>query len=248
MRIALLEDDPDQARLIGLWLGQAGHQCTAHARAQSLMTALRDERPDLVLLDWEVPDLSGPEMLRWMLETLAEPPPVIFTTAHGDESDMAGILNLGADDYLVKPLRQQELLARVAAVGRRTHAVKADAEAIFSVGPFEIDPVRRILARNGTPIELTRRDFELACYLFRHCGEVVSRDHLLQRVWGLSAALNTRTVDTHASRLRGKLGLDGSSGWHLIAVYQAGYRLEPTPESGSTTMPRHKDRRGDYRP
>lgn len=248
MHIALLEDDPDQARLVSLWLMQAGHRCSMHVRARTLMTALRENRPDLVLLDWEVPDLSGPDVMRWMHAAMPTPPPVIFTTARDSESDIASMLNLGADDYLAKPLRQHELLARVAAVGRRAYPAASDPTATFSVGPFEIDQNRRTITRHGAPIELTRRDFELACYLFRQHGKIVPREHLLRQIWGFNVALNTRTVDTHASRLRSRLGLDGSSGWRLSAIYQIGYRLEPTAQTGSTTIPGKRDSRGDRLP
>jgi DNA-binding response OmpR family regulator len=135
------------------------------------------------------------------------------------------ILRAGADDYLVKPLRKDELLARVEALGRRAKPQPRLAD-VLKVGDFEIDLGRRRVQRAGRAIELTQKDFDLAVFLFRNVGHLVSRGHILESVWGRSADLNTRTVDTHVSRLRSKLGLVPEQGWRLTAVYQHGYRLE----------------------
>jgi DNA-binding response OmpR family regulator len=235
MRIALLAIDPASAGGIVRWLEAAGHQCTTLARGDSLLRALRRHAHDLVLLDWAVPDPGSARILRWMLHRLDAPPPVILMATRSDEADVAAMLHVGADDYLLKPLRQHELLARIAAVSRRSRSSRPPSDSAFSVGPFGIDPSHRRINHEDRAIALTRREFDLACHLFRHCGEVVSRADLLVKVWGRAADLDTRTVDTHASRLRIKLGLDGSSGWRLAPVYQLGYRLEPTGTGASAT-------------
>ncbi|MGB8435310.1 MAG: response regulator transcription factor, partial [Burkholderiales bacterium] len=107
----------------------------------------------------------------------------------------------------------------------------------FQVGEFEIDPNRRLVVRNGESIELTQKDFDLATFLFRNVGNLVSRGHILETVWGRSPELNTRTVDTHVSRLRTKLGLLPENGWRLSAIYQHGYRLEQLPRDGAGDAP-----------
>ncbi len=131
----------------------------------------------------------------------------------------------GADDYVVKPPKQGELLARVAAVLRRRGG-EHDGNEVLELPPYRIDPQRRQISINGEPVELTQREYELACYLFRRQGRIVSRDALLENVWNLAGDVSTRTVDTHISRLRKKLGLSGENGWRLTAVYQHGYRIE----------------------
>jgi two-component system, OmpR family, response regulator RegX3 len=155
-----------------------------------------------------------------------EPLPVLFTTGRDREEDIVHALKAGADDYLVKPLRRMEFLARVEALLRRSRALGREAEEPFEAGEFRIDPLGRTLQRGGEVIELTQKEFEMAALLFRNIGRLLSRSYLLDTVWGISADVSTRTVDTHASQLRSKLGLYPEQGWRLSAVYQHGYRLE----------------------
>jgi DNA-binding response OmpR family regulator len=151
--------------------------------------------------------------------------PVLFLTARGAEADVVHGLRSGADDYLVKPPGKAELMARIEAVLRRSGVAALDV-VIRDVQPYEIDTQRRRMTLAGEEVRLTDREFDLAAFLFRRHGRVVSRDTLLLQVWNLGAGVATRTVDTHMSRLRKKLGLDGTHGWQLTAVYQHGYRLE----------------------
>jgi DNA-binding response OmpR family regulator len=159
--------------------------------------------------------------------------PVLFTTARDAEADIVQALKAGADDYLVKPLRKQELLARVEALGRRARPKPRTAEHL-KLAEFDVDVDRRVVNRHGVEVDLTQKDFDLAVFLFRNVGNLVSRGHILESVWGRTSDLNTRTVDTHVSRLRSKLGLVPENGWKLTAVYQHGYRLEqvaPEPKA-----------------
>jgi two-component system, OmpR family, response regulator RegX3 len=240
MRIALLEDDPAQSDLVRLWLSGAGHICHSFDRSREFMRVLSHDSFDLLVLDWELPDVNGDEVLAWARANGHESVPVLFTTARNEEQDIVTALKAGADDYLVKPLRKEELLARISALGRRSGG-RAAPRAGFRVGEFEVDPNRRLVARDGQTIELTQKDFDLAAFLFRNVGNLVSRGHILETVWGRSPELNTRTVDTHISRLRTKLGLVPERGWRLSAIYQHGYRLEQlSPESaepGQTGTP-----------
>ncbi len=236
IRIALLEDDTSQSDLVRLWLTAAGHKCHVFSRGQDFMRALQRETFDLLMIDWMIPDITGIEVLNWMTANLATPTPVLFVTARDSEEDIVMALNAGADDYLVKPLRKLELLARIAALARRGRpGAKQDS---LTIGEFSIDPARHTITRHGDAVELTQKDFDLAVFLFRNRGKLLSRGHILESVWGRSANVNTRTVDTHVSRLRGKLGLTPENGWKLSAVYQHGYRLEhlreidPAPDPG----------------
>ena len=225
-RIALLEDDVSQAKLLRHWIESQGWICRHFARGQEILRALLKDTYDLAILDWHVPDLSGEEVLRALRKSVRAPLPVLFTTGRNREEDIVYALKAGADDYLVKPLRRLEFLARVEALLRRARALGREAEEPIVAGEFRIDPLGRTLHRSGEPVELTQKEFEMAMVLFRSVGRLLSRAYLLDTVWGISAEVGTRTVDTHASQLRTKLGLYPESGWRLSAVYQHGYRLE----------------------
>jgi DNA-binding response OmpR family regulator len=225
MRIAIVEDDASQADLVRIWLVGAGHTCHTFGRGREFMRVMTRDSFDLLVLDWELPDVNGDAILTWVRANVREAVPVLFTTARDAEADIVTALKAGADDYLVKPLRKQELLARVEALGRRARPKPRAAEQL-RVGEFEVDVDRRIVTRNGAEVDLTQKDFDLAVFLFRNVGNLVSRGHILESVWGRTSDLNTRTVDTHVSRLRSKLGLVPENGWKLTAVYQHGYRLE----------------------
>ena len=228
MKIAFLEDDPIQQKLICSWLEEAGHDCHRFDECTAFLESLDEQNPyDLMLLDWELPDRSGIDLLRWLRsQELAELQfPVMFLTCRDHEDDIVTALRTGADDYLVKPARQKELLARIEALSRRT-VRNLGKPARYSVGPFELDPHSRQLHKHGQPLTLTQKEFSLAQYLLSNLGQLVTRQELLEKVWQQSASLNTRTVDTHISRLRRKLELVPEQGWHLTAVYQYGYRLD----------------------
>ncbi|MFO7188916.1 MAG: response regulator transcription factor [Pseudomonadota bacterium] len=241
MRIALLEDDPSQRDLVKLWLDGAGHVCHAFSRSRDFMRILTRDTFDLLLIDWELPDINGDRVLEWVRANVRQYVPVMFATARAEEEDICSILRAGADDYLVKPLRKNELLARVDALGRRSKPPLPNNEPL-RVGDFEIDFECRVLRRKGVPVLLTQKDFDLAVFLFRNVGNLLSRGHILETVWGRNPDLNTRTVDTHISRLRSKLGLTPENGWRLSAVYQQGYRLEPVAERDAAVLARRSQK------
>ena len=239
MRIAILEDDPAQADLVRVWLAGAGHTPHTFHRGREFMRTMTRDTFDLLVLDWELPDVNGDAVLAWVRTNVRDNLPVLFTTARDTEQDIVRALKEGADDYLVKPLRKHELLARIEALGRRAKPQPRLAD-VLRVGEFEIDLGRRSVLRAGGAVELTQKDFDLAVFLFRNVGNLVSRGHILESVWGRSPDLNTRTVDTHVSRLRSKLGLVAENGWRLTAVYQHGYRLEQLsgePAGGAAPVP-----------
>ncbi|MBX3698123.1 MAG: response regulator transcription factor [Dokdonella sp.] len=225
--IGFLEDDSDQADLILHWLEQAGYRTRLYSSASDFRRRQGSEAIDLLLLDWMLPDASGPEVASWIRSSANARLPIIFLTARSSEADVVRGLNAGGDDYVVKPAKQHELVARVAAVLRR-FGLEDGEGGRFDVPPYRIDPKRQRIAFDDRDIELTPREFELAAFLFRRHGRIVSRDALLENVWNMNASVSTRTVDTHVSRLRKKLELNGEHGWRLSAVYQHGYRLEQT--------------------
>lgn len=235
-RIAVLEDDPSQAKLVGVWITSQGFVCRLFERGTDLLeSALRDTF-DLFVLDWQVPDLSGEEVLKAIRSSAREQVPVLFTTARDREEDIVRALRSGADDYLVKPLRKLEFIARLEALLRRTRRGGQE-ESIVEIGPFRVDLQGRTLHKNGVALELTQKEFDVAAILLRNIGRLLSRSYLVDTVWGTDADARTRSVDTHVSQVRGKLGLYPEEGWRLSAIYQHGYRLERVSESESDRSP-----------
>lgn len=223
--VGLLEDDQDMAALVAQWLDEAGYAVRLFRNATEYRRRQGSEAVDLLLLDWMLPDGSGIEVIESIRSSPNGSLPVVFLTARDSEDDIVRGLASGGDDYVVKPPKQRELIARVNAVLRR-HGVDADGADTVDVAPYAVDAKRRRVSLSGQDIDLTQREFDLASYLFRRQGRIVSRDALLENVWNLSSAVSTRTVDTHVSRLRKKLELGGEHGWRLAAIYQHGYRLE----------------------
>jgi two-component system, OmpR family, response regulator RegX3 len=227
LRIALLEDDKDQAERTALLLHDAGHHVKVFSRGRLLLKQLNNETYDLVMLDWEMPDVSGYEVLQTIRRQLTLRTPVVFLTHRDAEEDVVLALEAGADDFLIKPPRERELLARVDAAGRRSHD-GALYDEVMELPPFRVDPQRRRIERDGIELELTRREFDVAVLLFHNLGKVLSRGHIMQAVWGQGDATTTRTVDMHVSRVRKVLGLSAAIGLRLTAIYGYGYRLERT--------------------
>src|SRR5689334_5942808 len=205
MRLAILEDESAQADTLSSWLTAAGHDCHVYAAGKSLIKDASRESFDLFVLDWEVPDLSGLHVLRWIRRALPREIPVLFVTYRDAEQDVVEALNQGADDYLPKPVRRAELLARVSALLRRAWQGSDIAEAEFP--PYRFDVAESRASASGEEIVLTQKEFAVALFLFRHLGRLVSRGHIFEAVWGRDAELSSRTVDTHVSRVRSKLQL-----------------------------------------
>ena len=152
--------------------------------------------------------------------------PVVFITQRDSEEDIVLALESGADDYMTKPVRHNETMARVNAIARRMGFGDENTSSIYDFPPFKIDTRLRQVMLNVDVIEMTQKEYELTLFMFKNVGRVISRGHLLEMVWGTSSQLNTRTVDTHVSRLRTKLKLDELDAWQLTSVYRHGYRLE----------------------
>jgi DNA-binding response OmpR family regulator len=223
MHIGIAEDDPDQLALLSLWLEGDQHSVRGFSTATHFLEALKKEHFDLLLIDWTLPDGTGADLLPWIRGNLGWDVPVLVVTAREDEETVVRALQAGADDYVIKRLKRLELLARVAGLGRR---VRSGGMPVLRLGAFEIDIARQRLTLDDEPITMTQKEFDLSAYLFQNPGKLLSRDHLLNKIWGINADVDTRTVDTHISRLRKKLNLDGSKGWKLVPVYGVGYRFE----------------------
>ena len=226
MKIALLEDDSAIAETTIEWLRNAGYSVTHFTNGMTYARAVEQEPYDLCLIDWMVPDLSGMEVLsRLHLGLKDKEPPVIFISSRDSDEDIAGALSSGADDYVVKPVAEQVLLARIGAVMRRAGAIPHPAQ-IQTFGPLTVDFARREILVDGRRADLTEREHALAMHFFQNIGSLLSREHLIQVVWARNPGIDTRTVDVHISTLRRKLQLTAETGWRLVSVYRHGYRLE----------------------
>ena len=242
LRIAYLEDDLLLAQEVCGWLREAGYDVQHYTEGQEFARAVERGGADACLLDWMLPGLSGPDVLcRLRLQLGAHVPPVIFLTGRNAESDVVQELESGADDYLVKPLSRPVLLARLQAVLRRSGTAQPSAR--LRLGDIEADCSRRQIFVQGVRVDLTDRETDLALHFFQNVNRLLTRDFLIQTIWGLRPEVETRTVDVHVSALRRKLGLQPESGWRLVSVYGRGYRLERarSPDEGPPTMPPELD-------
>ena len=232
MRIALLEDDKYQADVMQVWLQAVGHECHTFQTGKAFIEAVNKEHFDLFILDWLLPDTNGIQVLQDIRETGDRPVPVLFVTQMDKEEDVILALETGADDYMTKPVKPLEMLARITALGRRAYPTSERVENL-NIGDYRLNTHSRTVEWDGELIDLTHKEFDLTLYLFRNIGRLLSRSQILESVWATTADLNTRTVDTHISRIRNKLGLMPENGWKLNAIYQHGYRLERLEQSSS---------------
>ena len=225
MRIAVLDNDRSQADLICQVLTSAGHTCQTYDSGKDMLAHLRKDSFDMLILDWQVADLSGSEVLRRAKEKMPAQTPMMFLTSSSAEDDIVAGISAGADDYMIKPIRRGELVARVQALLRRAYPTQNGAEQL-QFGPyiFETRPGRLLM--DGVVIEVTHNEFYLALLFFRNIGRPLSRAYIHEAVWIRETAIPSRTMDTHVSRVRNKLHLRPENGFRLVPVYSYGYRLE----------------------
>jgi two-component system alkaline phosphatase synthesis response regulator PhoP len=205
--VMIVEDEPNIAALVGAYLERAGYRTLTVRSGEEALAELRRHPISLVVLDVGLPGIDGFEVCRRIGGAL----PVIMLTAHDEEADRVAGLEVGADDYMAKPFSPRELTARVKAVLRRTEHLGPGAgmnglQDVLTLGPVTLRRSAREVQVDGQEVELTRREFDLLEYLARHAGQVVTRDQLLQTVWGFIAPGETRTVEVHIAQLRKKLG------------------------------------------
>ncbi|HEX5216911.1 MAG TPA: response regulator transcription factor [Vicinamibacterales bacterium] len=225
-RVLVVEDNLDIANLIKHYLEGAGHTIEQLASGREVLPRVRQAAPDLIVLDLMLPGMDGLmvcQALRQDASTAAIP--VIMLTARGEESDRIRGLELGADDYIVKPFSPKEMVARVAALLRRIERPKT-ASRTLRHGTLTMDLDRHIVQIDGEDVRLTAKEFLLLQYLIEHRGRVLSRDLLLTDVWGYQYTGGTRTVDVHVRRLREKIPLLATA---LTTVKQFGYKLDDPP-------------------
>lgn len=225
MRIGFLEDDQAQADQMIQWLKEAGHSCVHFTEGRKCIARLKQDSFDLLILDWEIPDIPGIDIV----ETIRDDgirTPVLFATQHDDEESIVGALTKGADDYMVKPIKHAEFIARITALGRRAGIPEMVKDSRFQLGPWKVDREHRHMSLDGKPVKLTDKDFDLACYFFMNVGHIMSRSHLLEKVWGIMTPIDSRTVDVHVSRIRRSLDIHPERGYRIKTIYQHGYRLE----------------------
>jgi DNA-binding response OmpR family regulator len=232
MRVAVLDDDATQLELVRQTVHSIGHDAHGFSDGAAFLRALRRERFELLVFDWQLPDIGAIELLRAARANLGARVPVLVIADPGIAAERIEALAAEADDFMLAPVRCAELSARLRSLLRRVGPSAAPSELVF--GPFRVDVTGRRIERNGLPVALKHKEFDLALYLFRHLGQLLSRRQLLQAVWGVDGEVASRSLDTHASRLRTKLGLAPQSGFRLASIYGVGYRLE---RFGAAAMP-----------
>jgi DNA-binding response OmpR family regulator len=225
-KILSLEDDRTQSEYLESTLRDDGHEVQCFQRGAQAIRYLESTTVDLLLLDWNVPDISGLDVLGWVRQRIGRELPVLFLTNRTHEDELVIALNAGADDYMIKPFRPRELLARIHSLLRRAYPDTAQEDRPLEIGRYRIDLNQRVIFLTDEPLELTLKEFELAVLLFMNMERVMPRETLIARIWGREPHKVSRSLDTHIHRLRIKLHLGPDNGVRLRAVYTHGYRLE----------------------
>ncbi|HEX8992534.1 MAG TPA: response regulator transcription factor [Anaerolineales bacterium] len=225
--ILIVEDEPSIAEVVALYLQRAGFQTIHAADGLTARSLLEQQAPDLGIIDIMIPEMDGLSLTRWLRGRSNMP--IILLTARRAESDRIAGLELGADDYVVKPFSPQELVSRVRAVLRRTgrEPNEPPSSQKLEFGDLVIDQPGRLVTLSGRQIPLTAREFDMLALLALHPRQVFTRDQLLERVWGVSDYIDPGTVTVHVRRLREKLEHDPSAPRRILTVWGVGYKFEP---------------------
>ena len=222
-RILVVEDEPSIAEVVSLYLQRAGYQVTVVGDGQAALDALARQLPDLVVLDLMLPMVDGLEITHWLRER--GDTPIIMLTARREERDRIAGLEMGADDYVVKPFSPQELVSRVRAVLRRVSEEEDNGPPQVRFGNLVVDFVRHQVTVRGKPVHLTLKEFKLLEVLIKEPGRAFSRWDLLDRVFGFDSDVLERTVDTHVMNLRKKIEPDPGQPTYILTVYGVGYKF-----------------------
>ena len=225
--ILVVEDEASIAEVVSLYLQRAGFIVHIAPDGKKAMSLFEREPLDFVILDLMLPEVDGLSLTRWLRDRSNVP--IIMLTARREEMDRIAGLEMGADDYVVKPFSPQELVSRVRAVMRRLGRDQAEAEneRVLSFDDLSIDPRSRVVQVNQAEAELTAKEFDMLYLLARHPKQVFTREQLLDRVWGGSQYIDPGTVTVHVRRLREKIEADASKPMRLITVWGVGYKFEP---------------------
>ncbi|PYT17113.1 MAG: DNA-binding response regulator [Acidobacteria bacterium] len=221
--ILVIDDDESLRDTIAVMLEQEGFQVALAADGRTGLDRALTLKPDLLLVDLRLPALSGMEVCKQLRSSNVQTP-IIVLSAVGDEVDKVLLLEIGADDYIVKPFGVREVLARIRAVLRRT---SADARKTVAFGDTEVDLKRRVVTRRGQELKFTPAEYNLLTYFLQNPDRALTRDMILNSVWGYASFPNTRTVDAHVVKLRQKLEQDPNVPRHFITVHGVGYRFLP---------------------
>ena len=222
--VLVVDDEPIVREVVVRYLEREGYETLEAANGTRARELVEESSPSLVVLDLMLPGTDGLTLCRWIRSNSRLP--VIMLTARGEEADRIVGLELGADDYVTKPFSPRELVARVRSVLRRAAVDRTPSEPL-AFGELELDPEAREVRKAGRPLQLTTKEFDLLYFLAANPRHVFSRDQLMTRVWGYSAALDTGTVTVHIRRLREKIEDDPSRPRHLQTVWGVGYRFSP---------------------
>jgi len=231
--LLVVEDEPSIAEIVSLYLGRAGYEVVTAADGAAALAILEQREPELIVLDLMLPKIDGLEITRRVRER--GDLPIIMLTARGSEIDRIAGLEMGADDYVVKPFSPQELVSRVRAVLRRSHQGKEGTERVpaqgdderLNIGELEIDVRARTVKLRGTERALTAKEFDLLLVLARHPRRVFTRDELLGLVWGFTDYIDPSTVTVHVRRIREKIEDDASNPRYVRTKWAVGYWFEP---------------------
>ena len=230
MRVAIADDDEVVRKHFQALLQTRGYACSSFATGQEMITALQRDTFDLLVIDWNMPGLSGLDVLAWVGENVLVRPSIIMMTNRADKSDIVRGLDAGADDYIVKPEEDKIILARVDARLRDWKAADADLRRV-SFGTYVFDKLENSVSVAGERVELTAKEFALARAFFENKHRPLSRAYILETIWNSVGDLQTRTLDVHVSRLRNKLKLKPENGFRLHTIFGFGYRLESFDEA-----------------
>jgi DNA-binding response OmpR family regulator len=222
--VLVVDDEPIVREVVVRYLRHAGYRTLEAADGEAARRLIAESTPGVVVLDIMLPGTDGLALCRWIRER--SDVPIIMLTARGEEADRIVGLELGADDYVTKPFSPRELTVRVGAILRRSGTAPTAPEHMRIAG-LEIDATAREVTKDGQPVRLTAKEFDLLWFLASHPRQVFSRDHLMDRVWGYEAAFDTGTVTVHVRRLREKIEDDPSRPAHLQTVWGVGYRMSP---------------------
>jgi DNA-binding response OmpR family regulator len=225
MRIALLDDDEDQSRMICGTLAAIGHECAAFETGPALLAHLRAGSCEMLIVNLGLADASAAAAIGWAREKLPRALPVLLVAGRADETGIPAALAGGADDYIVKPVRRGELALRVQVLLRSAYPAASET-GLVRFGGHAFDTAASRLFLDGAPVEVTRKEFDLALLFFRNLGRPLSRAYILEKIWSQETDVPSRTIDTHVSRVRNKLCLKPGHGFRLTPVYSYGYRLE----------------------
>jgi two-component system response regulator RegX3 len=232
MYIGLLEDEPHLAQHVCEILEGAGHTVNVFSNGEDMVKAVGRDTIDLFVLDWRVPRMTGIEVLKYIRDVRGLKEPVLFLTSRTDEQDITEALNAGADDYCTKPVRPKEFLARINAILRRTYPDRGNEDTTRVLLDYSFNKLDNAVKFGDQVVTLSEKEFKLALFLFENHERAVSRERLLQEIWGGAGDALSRSLDVHVSWLRKKLDLSATSPTlRLKPIYGFGYRLIAVSES-----------------